>query len=121
MQGTNNDGETSPVWKAIWRMRVPNRVKSLVWRAGTNALPTWMNLVRRQILADAICPECKVQPEDKLHALWSCPKLQDTWKVKFRKLVTETGTCSSFFEILERVSAEKSSFDLFAMMISEVW
>ena len=43
------------------------------------------------------------------------------WKVHFSKLLTETSTCSSFFEILEHASAKKSSFDLFAMMISEVW
>ena len=69
LNGATNDGITSPIWKAIWRMNVPNRVKSLVWRAGRNALPTRMNLVRRQILTDAMCPECKVQPEDTQHAL----------------------------------------------------
>ena len=37
---TANGGVNSNVWKAIWHMRVPNRVKSLVWRAGTNSLPT---------------------------------------------------------------------------------
>ena len=80
-----------------------------------------MNLLRRQILTEAMCSECKVQPEDTLHALWSCPNLKDVWKVHFSKLMTETGTCSSFFEILERASIEKSSFDLFAMMIFEFW
>ena len=80
-----------------------------------------MNLVRRQILTEVVCTECKVQPKDMLHALWSCSNLKDTWKVHFSKLMTETGTCSSFFEILERASTEKSSFDLFAMMISEIW
>ena len=60
LNGATNDGITSPVWKAIWRMQVPNRVKSLVWRAGRNALPTRMNLVCRHILTDVMCPECKV-------------------------------------------------------------
>ena len=60
LNGATNDGITSPVWKAIRRMQVPNRVKSLVWRAGRNALPTRINLVRRHILIDAMCPECKV-------------------------------------------------------------
>ena len=46
LNGAANIGTTSPVWKAIWRMNVPNCVKSLVWRAGRNALPTRMNLVR---------------------------------------------------------------------------
>lgn len=72
-------------------------------------------------MTEAMCQECKVHPEDTLRALWSCLSLKDTWKVQFSKLMTETGNSSSFFEILERASAEKSSFDLFSMMISEVW
>nr|XP_023927486.1 uncharacterized protein LOC112038880 [Quercus suber] len=121
LTGTSIAGATSPCWKAIWRMHVPNRVKSLVWRAGNNALPTRVNLVRRHILTDSMCPECMNQPEDTMHALWSCPKLQDMWKVNFNKLVTDTSSCSSFDEILECASKGKSSFDLFAMLVSEVW
>ena len=102
-------------------MRVPNLVKSLVWRAGRNALPTRMNLVRRHILTDAMCPECKVQPKDTLHALWFCSILQDMWKVSFSKLMTETGFNSSFLEVLERALTDKSSLKLFAMTISEIW
>ena len=104
---TPNGGVNSNVWKTIWCMRVPNWVKSLMWRAGTNSLPTRVNLLRRQILTEAMCSECKVQPEDTLHALWSCPNLKDVWKVHFSKLMTETGTCSSSFEILECASIEK--------------
>ena len=80
-----------------------------------------MNLVRRRVLTDALCPECKVQPEDTQHALWSCPILQDVWKVSFSKLVTETGFSSNFLEVLELVSVDKSSLELFAMTISEIW
>ncbi|KAL0015102.1 hypothetical protein SO802_002171 [Lithocarpus litseifolius] len=68
-----------------------------------------------------MCQECKVHPEDTLHTLWFCPSLKDTWKVQFSKLMTKKGNNSSFFKILEHASAEKSPFNLFAMMISEVW
>ena len=40
-----NGRVNSKVWKAIWHMRVPNKVKSLVWRARTNSLPTRVKLV----------------------------------------------------------------------------
>ena len=39
--------DTTAVWKAIWRLQVPNRVKNLLWRAGNNSSPTRANLVRR--------------------------------------------------------------------------
>ena len=121
MHGTTQTGTAAPVWKTIWRLNVPNRVKSLVWRAGRDALPTRVNLVRRRVLTDALCPECKVQSEDTQHALWSCPILKDVWKVNFEKLVTDTGSCSNFLEVLERAAAEKPSLDLFAMIVAEIW
>ena len=80
-----------------------------------------MNLVRRHILTNAMCPECKVQLKETLHALWSCLILQDVWKVSFSKLVTEMGFSSSFLEVLELALADKSSLELFAMTISEIW
>ncbi|XP_030941423.1 uncharacterized protein LOC115966310 [Quercus lobata] len=80
-----------------------------------------MNLVRRRVLTDALCPECKVQPEDTQHALWSCPILQDVWKVNFGKLVANTSSSSSFLEVLERATADKPSLDFFAMTLAEIW
>ena len=62
-----------------------------------------------------------MQLEETLHALWSYLILQDVWKVSFSKLVTETGFSSSFLEVLELALADKSSLELFAMMISEIW
>lgn len=56
--GASNGGVNLNVWKSIWSLRVPNRVKSLVWRTGTNSLPTQVNLVRRHILSEALCQEC---------------------------------------------------------------
>ena len=56
-----------------------------------------------------------------MHALWSCPVLQDMWEVQFSKLMSDTGTSSNFLEILKHALTEKSSFDLLAMTISEVW
>ena len=82
---------------------------------------TRVNLVQRKIFTEDVCPDCKAQPEDTMHALWSCPVLQDMWKVQFSKLMSDTGTCSNFLEILKHALTEKSSFDLLAMTISVVW
>nr|POF18424.1 putative ribonuclease h protein [Quercus suber] len=121
MSGTRNDGVNSNVWKAIWSLQVPNRVRILLWRAGINSLPTKVNLVRQKILNEDVCTECKAQPEDTLHALLTCSKLKDMWNIQFSRLMAVTGSCSSFLEILEHVSKDKSSFEQFAMTISEVW
>ena len=117
-QVTADHGVVSNVWKAIWTMRVPNRVQTLVWRVGTNSLPTKVNLVRRKVLNEDVCSECKAHPEDMMHALWTCPILEDIWKVSFSKLMADTGTCSNFIEILEQALTDKFTLELFAMTVS---
>ena len=56
-----------------------------------------------------------------MHALWSCPKLNDAWKVHFNQLQADTVHNVSFLQIINRASLEKTSFDLFAMMVSAIW
>nr|POE81987.1 putative ribonuclease h protein [Quercus suber] len=121
LSGTSNGGANSNDWKAIWSMGVRNRVRTLVWQVGTNSLPTKVNLVHWKILTEDVCTECKAQPEDVMHALWTCLNLKDMWKVQFSRLMADTGSCSSFLEILEQALKDKSSFKQFAMTISEVW
>ena len=56
-----------------------------------------------------------------MHALWTCPILEDMWKVSFSRLMVDMGTCSNFIEILEQASTDKFTLELFAMTVSEVW
>ena len=63
------------VWKEIWQMQVPPKVKKFIWRACCNALPTKQALMRRKIVANSICERCKLAIEEAEHALWSCSKL----------------------------------------------
>ena len=92
-----------------------------MWRAGTNSLPTQANLVRRHVLDDVLCQECKLHSKDVMHALWSCPNLSDVWKVHFEKLKANTVHSSSILEIFDNALIEKNSFDLFAIVVSAIW
>ena len=80
---TSNLSSTKKVWKGIWSLRIPNRVKTLIWRVGSDTLPTRVNLRKRRLLIDDSCPHCNLDKETSLHALWSCPSLNPIWKVHF--------------------------------------
>ena len=67
------------LWKKIWEMRAPPKVKNFLWRACRFALPTKQSLMRRKILEDPTCERCKNAVEDPLHALWLCPELDVVW------------------------------------------
>lgn len=60
------------LWKIIWNLSVPNKVRNFLWRSCKDALPVKANLVKRRILQSANCDHCNGEPEDVLHALWKC-------------------------------------------------
>ena len=68
------------LWRTIWSLQVPNKIKNLVWRACRNSLPTKETLVRRTIIENPTCDHCKHDPESALHALWNCSKLDVVWE-----------------------------------------
>ena len=57
------------VWKAIWSMQVPQKVKTFIWRACCNAMPMKQALVKRTIIAKSIYDRCRAEAKDPLHAL----------------------------------------------------
>ena len=67
------------VWKGIWQLQVPPKIKNFLWRACRNALPTKQASMKRKIIADPICERCLSAVEETEHALWSCLKLEVVW------------------------------------------
>ena len=57
------------LWKNLWLLQVPNKVRNLLWRACRDAMPTKANLVRRKIIEEPLCDRCHEAHETPLHAL----------------------------------------------------
>ena len=71
-----SDGATSrSFWNRLWKMNFPNKVKTFMWRACSDSLPTLKKLVQKTITSSPLCASCLQAPEDVLHALWGCTNL----------------------------------------------
>ena len=79
--GSSNFDSQCKFWKKLWSLKMPNKVKHFAWRACNNALPTMVNLAHRNISSSNVCELCKTAPEDTLHALWACSKLEVVWNM----------------------------------------
>nr|POE67813.1 putative ribonuclease h protein [Quercus suber] len=112
---------TKRVWKGVWGLRVPNRIKTLLWRAGLDALPSRANLKKRKIISDDICPNCKLDGETSLHALWSCSALSQVWSPQFSWLQKKSRNSMSMLEIIQCCQEHSDCSDLFASIISQIW
>ena len=51
----SSSGNRSSFWKNVWRLNVPNKIKSFAWQASRKILPTKDNLCHRKVLNDLIC------------------------------------------------------------------
>ena len=71
--------EPDPLWKSIWAARVPAKVKTFLWRACHDSLPTKSGLYRRKVVPHPYCENCSNQMEDEIHALWSCSIVSSVW------------------------------------------
>lgn len=72
---------TTDFWKRVWKVRVPPKVKHMLWRAATNCLPTKTLLRSRHVSVDETCPLCKVQRETVVHCLITCTFAQSCWNI----------------------------------------
>ena len=72
-----NRGGTSSEGAAIWKLRLPNKIKVFAWRACHEILPTAANLTRRKVLNDDKCMICTRETESTIHAFWDCAAVQD--------------------------------------------
>ena len=64
---SNSRGKS--LWKGIWNLQAPQKVKHLLWRAANEAIPTVLNLWKRRVVNSVCCPMCKSNTEDTTHAL----------------------------------------------------
>ncbi|KAK6130986.1 hypothetical protein DH2020_035271 [Rehmannia glutinosa] len=86
MDGGNFDPRSSssgpsPVWKKLWKLRVPARILHFMWRLLTDTLPVPHNLARRRIHVDSHCPLCNSSDTTTVHLFFQCPIAMQTWKL----------------------------------------
>lgn len=49
----------SKVWKGIWKIKTPNRIRHFVWQVTRDSLPTKQNLRTRHAPVEDTCALCK--------------------------------------------------------------
>lgn len=68
-----------PCWKALWKCKLHERLKILIWRIGCNALPTNLNLYSRLSKGSPLCPLCDVAVESIPHLFFKCEVTRVFW------------------------------------------
>ncbi|XP_030924777.1 uncharacterized protein LOC115951770 [Quercus lobata] len=84
---TMEDGECSSgdpmarIWKKVWSLKLPTKIKIFSWHACVNGLPVLSKLAEKGIQTSCICPICDEEPESLTHALISCDLALLIWSL----------------------------------------
>lgn len=66
-------------WNDIWRLKVPPKVKNLLWRMCRGCLPTRVRLQDKGVSCPTNCASCDSDYEDLNHLLFECPFSIQVW------------------------------------------
>jgi ribonuclease HI len=105
--GQGSPSSSNPVWKNLWKMKVPSKVKIFCWNALHGSLPLKSILVNRHVGTSGQCPVCFQGAEDVKHLLFTCPAAVEVWsELNLLQVISdvlpEDRSGSSILEILLR-------------------
>ena len=109
-------------WRYVWRIPVPHKVRHFAWRVCHNILPTKENLMRRKVLQDDWCEECKDEAKTTGHLFWRCPRDQEVWQHTKLHFSFDPHSISSFFDLLWNLMVvRKYDEERVAMVVTVAW
>ena len=78
--GESSSGDSrSIIWKKLWKMKLPPKIKIFAWRACANSLPVYVKMAERGIQLCCDCPVCGEDFESLTHALIQCDFALSVW------------------------------------------
>lgn len=95
----SNGDQRNPLWRKIWHLKIPTKIRTFAWRAYMNGLPTKLNLCRKGVNISPMCPMCKQEPESISHTLLHCDfakQVWDKWKVCLINLRLRQGDFTNY-------------------------
>ncbi|KAL4367556.1 hypothetical protein GQ457_05G010050 [Hibiscus cannabinus] len=72
--------QDTTLWRSVWNLKVPPKIRNFVWKVCKNIAPTKDNLVKRFVPISPLCGRCCTEVENIEHVLFFCPYAQAVWR-----------------------------------------
>lgn len=80
-------------WNKVWKLQVPSKVRSFLWRACKDCLPTRLKFQSRGIMVQLSCIMYGNSIENAWHIFVTCLFAQNCWS--YAKLIPIINSCSN--------------------------
>jgi len=112
-------------WTGIWNLKVPPKVKNLLWRIYRGCLPTRVRLLDKGVNCPTNCASCDSTHEDLAHVFFACPFATQVWNrtglwgsIQYALSTTSSATYA-IFSILQELSVDL--LQRFATVLWSIW
>jgi len=111
--GTSN----RQVWKNLWKLQVPGKIKNFGWRALRGLMPCKAILANRHVIPEGGCPVCHNGAEDIKHLIFRCDRARAVWRAigvweKIRYLIVADPSGSIVLEEVINRGEQVNGLDL---------
>ena len=65
----------------MWHLNIPAKVRIFAWRLCIDVIPTMLNINKRGIQVNPICPLCNDGVESVVHAILRCKIASNVWRM----------------------------------------
>jgi hypothetical protein len=119
----SNAARMPDIWRDLWNLKIPSKVKLFAWRACQNLLPTRDNLYKRKVIQDPVCPCCGLEVETIIHSLWSCSAAKDVWGDNLSCFQKCSSSQISFLLLLDSCFRiyDKEKVELLLVVARNIW
>ncbi|KAL0009841.1 hypothetical protein SO802_004949 [Lithocarpus litseifolius] len=109
-RGTFDKSRMQSLWKMIWNLKCPNKIKQFMWHSCRNILPTKQRLKSRGISVEDCCDQCG-SSESSGHVLWGCKLASEVWSELKLKLPSLLNQMQEFIEVVWEFKEKKPDLD----------
>ncbi|XP_019198920.1 PREDICTED: uncharacterized protein LOC109192682 [Ipomoea nil] len=84
-------------WITLWKLKVPPKWMTFLWRALNDILPTTTNLLLKRVEVSPSCPLCDRTHENTMYSLVLCEFSQLVWNISSLTIFSITGNTFSLW------------------------
>ncbi|KAL2928664.1 hypothetical protein RDABS01_000015 [Bienertia sinuspersici] len=86
-RASTSSDPTRDVWKKVWQLHLPPKIKIFAWKIMHDSVQTKLNLLKRGMgNVDPICPMCGECEESMVHCFFECTEAVVLWRVSSLRL-----------------------------------
>ncbi|KAK9266575.1 hypothetical protein L1049_021625 [Liquidambar formosana] len=108
------------LWKKIWQLDIPSKIKLFAWKALHDILPVKLNLQKKKVNVDERCVLCGVSDESAIHVLKECDFAEQVWMGSQLSLSSQHSLASNFWVWMEEICGKVDDADL-GLFITLAW